>query len=107
MVLTNRAKFYKRHSIPLSQSLSLKEIAKLSKMPIKALQEVYNRGIGAHKTNLQSVRLKSTGEKNVSAPASRKMSKEQWAYGRTYSFVMKQPSTFGKSDADIKQKYGL
>ena len=106
MVLTNRTKFYKKHSIPLSESLTLKEIAKLSKMPIKALQEVYNRGIGAHKSNLQSVRLK-TGEKNIAAPASKKMTPEQWAFGRVYSFVTKQPSTFGKSDADIKQKYGL
>jgi hypothetical protein len=104
MTLTNRTKFYKKHNIPLTQSLSLKEISALSKMPIKALQEVYNRGIGAHKTNLQSVRLK-TGEKNVTAPASRKMSPEQWAFGCLYSFVMKQPTTYGKSDADIRIKY--
>lgn len=105
MTITNRTKFYKKHNIPLTQSLSLKEIASLSKMPIKALQEVYNRGIGAYKSSLISVRLKSTGEKNVAAPASKKMSKEQWAMGRVYSFVMKQPTTYGKSDADIRFKY--
>ena len=107
MTLTNRERFYKKHNIPLDKSLSLKQIATLSKMPIKALEEVYKRGMGAHKTNLISVRLKSTGQKNISAPASQKMSPQQWSYGRLYSFVMKSPSTYYGSDVDIKNKYNI
>lgn len=105
MTLTNRERFFKKHNIPLSQSLSLKEIASLSKMPIKALEEVRLRGLGAHKNNLLSVRLKSTGRKNVPAPASAKMTPQQWSFGRIYSFVMKQPGTYYGADQDIKNKY--
>ena len=105
MTLTNRERFFKKHNIPLDKSLSLKQIATLSKMPIRALEEVYERGMGAYKSNLISVRLKSTGQKNISAPASQKMSPQQWAMGRVYSFVMKQPGTYYGIDADIKNKY--
>jgi transcriptional regulator with XRE-family HTH domain len=39
-MVVNSLLFKKRHGIPSSQGLSLKEIAKLSGMPIKALTEV-------------------------------------------------------------------
>ena len=51
-----------------------------------ALQKIYNKGVGAWKNNLASVRLKS-GKKNASAPRSAKMGKEQWAMARVYSAV--------------------
>jgi hypothetical protein len=94
MVVTNSQAFKKRHGIPEEQGLSLANIAKLSGMPRAALQEVFNRGIGAYKTNPESVRPM------VQSP-------EQWAFGRTYSFVMKQPGTFYGRDADIVREYGL
>lgn len=94
MPVINSNEFKRRHNIPVKDSLSLKEIAKLSKMPLKALQEVFERGIGAYKTNPESVRPQ------VQSP-------EQWGYGRVYSFVMKRKSTFGKADKDIAVKYGL
>lgn len=107
MTLTNRERFFKKHNIPLDKSLSLKEIASLSKMPIKALDEVRLRGLGAHKNNLLSVRLKSTGQKNILAPKSQKMSAAQWSFGRIYSFVMKQKGTYYGADQDIKYKYKI
>jgi hypothetical protein len=48
---------------------------------------VYNRGIGAYKTQPASVRMKGTFKKNVDAPMSQKLSKEQWAYARVYSYL--------------------
>jgi len=84
---TNREEYFKRHKIT-KDSLSKNEISKISKISIKIIDEVYDRGIGAHKTNIQSVRTKE-GKKDPSAPASKKMSKEQWAMGRVYSFVNK------------------
>ena len=93
-MVINSVAFKKKHGLPTSQGLSLAEIAKLSKMPVKALQAVFNRGVGAYKTNRASVRPQVT-------------SPEQWAYGRVYSFVMKRATTFGKSDADIAKKYNL
>jgi hypothetical protein len=48
---------------------------------------VYNRGIGAYKTQPASVRMKGTFKKNVDAPMSQKLSKENWAYARVYSYL--------------------
>jgi len=77
----------KRHKLP-DESLGKKDISKISSVPIKILDEVYDRGVGAHKSNPQSVRTKS-GKKDPKAPLSKKMSKEQWAMARVYSFVNK------------------
>jgi hypothetical protein len=83
---THRKKFIKKYDLE-DQNYSLEELAEISNIPIKILQEVYNRGIGAYKTNPQSVRMKETFEKNVNAPMSQKLSKEQWAMARVYSFL--------------------
>jgi hypothetical protein len=93
MVINSQA-FKKKHGIPTSQGLSLSEIAKLSKMPKAALQLVFNRGIGAFKTNPASVRPQVK-------------SAEQWAYARVYAFVMKTKSVFYGADKDIAKKYDL
>jgi len=84
---TNKEEYFKRHKIT-KDSLSKSEISKISKIPIRILDEVYDRGVGAYKSNPQSVRTKS-GKKDPKAPLSQKMSKEQWAMARVYSFVNK------------------
>lgn len=94
MPVINSIAFKKKHNIPKDEGLSISQIAKLSGMPIKALQEVYNRGIGAYKTNPESVRPQV-------------QSKEQWAFSRLYSFVMKRKTTFGGADRDIAERYKL
>jgi hypothetical protein len=94
MPIINSREFKKKHNVPLDDGLSLSEIAKLSGFPKAALQEVYNRGIGAYKTNPESVRPQVT-------------SKEQWAMARLYSFVMKRKGTFGGADKDVAEKYRL
>jgi hypothetical protein len=106
---TNREKFYKEHNISEDSSLSLEEISKLSKIPEAALQEVYNRGTGAWKTSLGSVRLKD-GSKNYNTgkyPRSARMTKEQWSFGRVYAFVMKTTKVYYGADDDIREKYNL
>jgi hypothetical protein len=94
MPVINSIAFKKKHGISVDEGLSLMEIAKLSGMPRRALQEVFDRGIGAYKTNPESVRPM------VKSP-------EQWAFARVYSFVMKRKSTFGGADKDIAVKYKL
>lgn len=91
-MVVNSVEFKKKHDIPVRQGLDLKEIAKLSKMPLKALQEVYNKGIGA---------FKSAGAKYGIT------SKEKWAMGRVYSFVMKRATTYYGADDSIRTKYKL
>lgn len=89
MTLTNKQQWNKRHGFKLNQSHSEETISKVSKVPMKTIQTVYNRGIGAYKTNPTSVRLKTTFKKNKTAPLSQRLSKEQWAMARVYSFVNK------------------
>ena len=94
---THRLRFFRKHHLP-EHGYSLKELAKISKVPRPILQEVYNRGIGAYKTNPTSVRMKGTYKKGVSAPYRMKLSKEQWAMARVYSFLDKNP----KHDTDLR-----
>lgn len=105
---TNKQKYNKKYGFSLNKAHSLKDIAKKTEISESILQDVYNRGSGAYKTNPQSVRLKS-GKKDPSAPLSRKMSKQQWSYARVYGFVMKNPKQVkkGQPDHDLAVKAGL
>lgn len=107
---TNREKFLKFFDLPKDTSLSLEEIAELSQIPKEALQEVYNRGVGAWKTNLASVRLQKDFSKNPDTkkyPRSARLTKEQWGYGRLFAFAMGTKKVFYGADRDIAEKYGL
>lgn len=68
-------KYNTKYGYKNGESHDLKEISKDTGVSIKGLQQIYNKGIGAYKTNPQSVRP------NVK-------SKEQWAMARVYSAVM-------------------
>jgi len=103
MVLTNKMKFNKKYGQPLNQSNSLEEISKLSGVKKSILEEVKKRGVGAWRTNIASVRLKS-GKKNPSAPRSAKMTKEQWGVARVYSFVVG-GRTQKTADKDLWEKH--
>ena len=94
MPVINSHAFKRQHDIPIDESLSLSKIASLSGMPLKALKEVYDKGMGAYKTNPTSVKPM------VSSP-------QMWAMGRVYSFVMKRKNTFGGADKSIAKKYNL
>lgn len=98
---TKRQQFLKAHKLP-DKSYSLKELSSISKVPLQTLQEVYNRGIGAYKTNPESVRLKGSFVKGVKAPMSAKLSKEQWAMSRVYSFLTGNPT----HDQDLREDKG-
>ena len=107
MAPTNREQFFKKHGVPLTESLSLAQVAKLSKVPIAALKEVYKRGEGAYANNPESVRVKGTFAKNPSlaaVPLSGRLSMAQWAMARVYSFVNK-GTTYRTTDKDIATKY--
>jgi hypothetical protein len=76
MVATHKQQFNKRHGFAKEEPHSLAELAKISKLKLNSLKEVYNRGVGAFKTNPTSVRP------NVKSP-------EQWAMARVYAFINK------------------
>jgi len=85
---------------------SLKIKALQAGIPYQTLLNVYRRGIGAWKTNPESVRLQ-TGEKNYSSSRAGKMGKEQWANARVAAFVNKKPSVYYGADDDLRRKAGL
>ena len=74
MGLTFKQKFNKKYKQPKDKSNTLAEIAKLTGIKKSALQKIYNKGIGAYKTNPQSVRPQVK-------------SKEQCAMARVYASV--------------------
>ena len=96
--MTHKENVLKRYNLP-DGSYSKQELSKITKVPLKIIQEVYNRGIGAYKTNPESVRLSGSYVKNVNAPMSQKLSKEQWAMARVYSFLDGNP----KHDQDLRE----
>jgi alkyl sulfatase BDS1-like metallo-beta-lactamase superfamily hydrolase len=75
MVLTYKNKFNQKYGFKKDESHSLREIANITGYDFSHLKIVYNKGIGAYKTNPGSVRP------NVKSP-------EQWAMARVYSAVM-------------------
>ena len=91
MVLTNKQKFNKKYKQKLNEPNSKKDISKLSGVSMSILDDVYYRGMGAFKTNPQSVR------KSVSSP-------QQWAMARIYSFVVG-GKTQKTADADLWKKH--
>lgn len=102
---TNKEQWNKRHGFQPDTSHSKETISKVSKIPMSILDEVYDRGIGAYKTNPESVRVAGTFKKDPKAPLSRKLSKEQWAMARVYSFANKlEGRTKLNHDTDLAEK---
>ena len=75
MVLTYKQKFNMKYGFPKDEPHSVAEISKISGYKLSGLQTIFDKGIGAFKTNPASVRPQ------VKSP-------EQWAQARVYSAVM-------------------
>lgn len=95
---TFKQQYNKKYKQPLNTSNSIDDISKQTGIKKSILQDAYNRGVGASKTNPQSVRNKITGKKG--AIPSMRMSPERWGMGRLYGFVMKNPKQVGKGKPD-------
>ena len=103
MVYTNKMKFNKKYGQKLQQPNSKEDISKLTGISMKILDEVYDRGLAAHKNNPQSVRSIS-GKKIGGKSLKGKMSGPQWAMARIYSFSVG-GRTQKTADADLWAKH--
>lgn len=109
--MTHQNQFKKRHNIKLSEPLSIEMISKLGSISITDGKKIYERGRGAWKTNIESVRVKGTYEKNPDVARKDKLSAEQWGYARLYAFVNKldkiklEKQKKINQDCDIAKKY--
>ena len=90
MVLTNKNKFNLKYKQPKNEPNSKKDISTKTGIPIRILNQVFDRGVGAYKTNPKSVRP------SVKSP-------EAWGMGRVYSFIMK-GKTYRTADKDLADK---
>jgi len=81
MKSTYKQLFNKKYKYPLDKSHSLKEISTITGYKLSGLQTIFNKGIGAYKSNPSSVRPQ------VKSP-------EQWAYGRLYASLNKNSKAY-------------
>ena len=89
--LTNKQKFNKRYKQPLNKSNSKKDISRLTGISMSILDKVYDRGMGAYRTNPSSVRP------SVKSP-------QKWAMARVYSFAVG-GTTRRTADKDLWAKH--
>lgn len=75
MAKTYKEKFNKKHGQPLQTSNSVAKIARLSGISTAKANQIVKKGMGAYKTNPQSVRPQVK-------------SARQWGIARLYSAVM-------------------
>jgi hypothetical protein len=79
MVFTYKNRFNKKYGFAKDEPHSLADIAKITGYKKRGLETIFDKGVGAFKTNPSSVR-----------PGIR--SPEQWAQARVYSAVMGGPT---------------
>ena len=91
MVMTYKMKFNKKYKQPLNKSNSLSDISRLTGYKLSGLRTIYNKGVGAYKTNPASVRP------NVKSP-------EQWAMARVYASVNKSSKAYKIDKVHLKKK---
>lgn len=103
MVLTNKQKFNKKYGFKRDEPHSKAEISKLTGISKRILDQVYDRGLGARKSNPQSVRSLS-GKKVGGKSLKGKMSGPQWAMARVYSFAVG-GKTRQTADKDLWEKH--
>ena len=75
MVVTYKNKFNAKYGFPKDETHSIQEISQLTGYKRSGLETIFDKGVGAFRTNPASVRPM------VKSP-------EQWAYARIYSAVM-------------------
>lgn len=101
MVVTYKEKYNAKYNYPKGTSHSKRDISKKTGIPVRILDKVYDRALGARRNNPESVRRASDGAKVGGKSLKGKLSGNAWGFGRIYSFVMKGKGTYGKADKDL------
>lgn len=104
MVITNKDRYNTKYGFPKGTSHSKRDISKTTGIPMSILNQVYDRGLGARRSNPSSVRRVSDGKKTGTNTLKGKYSGPAWGQSRIFSFVMKQKGTWSGSDADLAKK---
>jgi hypothetical protein len=99
-MVTYKEKYNAKFKYPKGTAHSKADISKKTGIPVRILDTIYDRGVGARKSNPESVRSASTGKKIGGKSLKGKMSAEQWGQARVYSFIMK-GKTYKTADKDL------
>lgn len=91
MKKTYKTLYNEKYGFKKDKSHSLKDISKTTGYKLSGLQTIYNKGIGAYKTNPQSVR-----------PSVK--SKQQWAFSRLYAAVNPKSKAHKIDKVHLKKK---
>ncbi len=104
---TYRERYNKRFGFPSNASHSKTDIAKQTGVPRSLIDKSYDRGVGAWKSNIRSVRVRGTMAKNPNLrkfPRSARLPKEAWAMARVYSFIHGALGGRSKADPDLQEQ---
>ena len=91
---TFKHRFNKKFNQDKDESNSKAKMTKLTGIPKKVLDDIYDRGVGAYRNNPSSVRPQVKSE-------------EQWATARIYAFIMKAYDAVNKGKKKINQDQDL
>jgi len=86
-MVSNKQKFNKMYKQPLNQPNSKEDISRLTKIPMKFLDEIFDRGLQAYENTTKDIK------KKVNANA--------YAFGRLYAFIVKKKEGGLDFDLDI------
>ena len=102
---TFKNKFNVKYGFDKDESHSLYELSKITNLKLSILNNSYNRGRGAWKSNPESVRSLDGSKRKGGFSKSNRMSAEQWGFGRVYSLIMgnSKATSKGKPDYDLYQ----
>jgi hypothetical protein len=87
MVLTNKQKFNKIYKQDKNQANSKEDISRLTKIPMKFLNEIYDRGLKAYENTTKDIK--------------KKVNENAYAFGRVYAFVVNRKNKTLQFDLDI------
>lgn len=86
---TYKHKLNRLLGLPSEHTHTLGSLHRMTGVDRRILQKVYNKGIGAYRTNPRSVRTRGTYRKNQNLPMTQKLGSQQWAMARVYAFLAK------------------
>lgn len=85
--MSNKQKFNKIYLQDKNQANSKENISRLTRIPMKFLNEIYNRGLKAYENTTKDIK--------------KKVNENAYAFGRVYAFVVNRKNKTLQFDLDI------
>ncbi len=86
-MVSNKQKFNRMYKQDKEQANSKEDISRLTKIPIKFLNEIFDRGLKAYENTTKDIK--------------KKVNKNAYAFGRLYAFIVKRKEGTLDFDLDV------